>query len=30
VPYPIQQQAIRVIRKEVDRIKWALTDLLPR
>jgi hypothetical protein len=30
VPYPGQQQAIRVIREEVDRIEWALTDLLPR
>jgi hypothetical protein len=30
VPYPGQQQAIRVIREEVDRIEWALTDILPR
>ena len=29
VPYPVQQQAIRVIREEVDRIEWALTDILP-
>src|SRR5450631_1214841 len=28
VPYPGQQQAIRVIREEVDRIEWALTDIL--
>ena len=25
--YPSNQQAIRVIREEVDRIEWALTDL---
>jgi hypothetical protein len=30
VPYPINQQAIRVIREEVDRIEWALTDVMPR
>jgi hypothetical protein len=30
VPYPSHQQAIRVIREEVDRIEWALTDLVPR
>jgi len=30
VPYPVNQQAIRVIREEVDRIEWALTDILPR
>ena len=30
VPYPGQQQAIRVIREEVDRIEWALTEILPR
>jgi NADH:ubiquinone oxidoreductase subunit D len=30
VPYPGHQQAIRVIREEVDRIEWALTDLLLR
>jgi hypothetical protein len=27
VPYPINQQAIRVIREEVDRIEWALADV---
>jgi hypothetical protein len=30
VPYPVNQQAIRVIREEVDRIEWALTDMVPR
>jgi hypothetical protein len=30
VPYLGHQQAIRVIREEVDRIEWALTDILPR
>jgi hypothetical protein len=25
--YPSNQQAIRVIREEVDRIEWALTDI---
>jgi len=30
VPYPAHQQAIRVIREEVDRIEWALADILPR
>lgn len=30
VPYPVNQQAIRVIREEVDRIEWALTDIVPR
>lgn len=30
VPYPAHQQAIRVIRDEVDRIEWALTDIQPR
>lgn len=30
VPYPGQQQAIRVIREEVDQIEWALTEILPR
>jgi hypothetical protein len=29
-PYPSNQQAIRVIREEVDRIEWALTDILPQ
>lgn len=28
VPYPSHQQAIRVIREEVDRIEWALSDIL--
>jgi hypothetical protein len=30
VPYPSNQQAIRVIREEVDRIEWALTRIIPR
>ena len=30
VPYPAHQQAIRVIREEVDRIEWALDDIRPR
>ena len=30
VPYPSSQQAIRVIREEVDRIEWALTEIAPR
>jgi NADH:ubiquinone oxidoreductase subunit D len=30
VPYPGNQQAIRVIREEVDRIEWALTEIIPR
>ncbi len=29
VPYPSNQQAIRVIREEVDRIEWALTEITP-
>ena len=29
-PHPGQQQAIRVICEEVDRIEWALTDIRPR
>jgi len=28
--YPRNQQAIRVIREEVDRIEWALTGTIPR
>jgi hypothetical protein len=28
--YPTNQQAIRVIREEVDRIEWALTGIMPR
>ena len=30
VPYPRNQQAIRVIREEVDRIEWALTEIAPQ
>jgi hypothetical protein len=30
VPYPGNQQAIRVIREEVDRIEWALMEITPR
>src|SRR6476659_7012897 len=29
VPYPTNQQAIRVIREEVDRIDRALTQIIP-
>ena len=29
-PYPSNQQAIRVIREEVDRIERALTEIIPR
>jgi hypothetical protein len=29
VPYPTDHQAIRVIREEVDRIDWALTEIAP-
>ena len=29
VPYPSNQQAIRVIREEVDRIEWTLTEIMP-
>jgi len=28
LPIPANQQAIRVIREEVDRIEWALNDIL--
>ena len=28
--HAINQQAIRVIREEVDRIEWALNDIIPR
>ena len=28
--HPNNQQAVRVIREEVDRIEWALTDIIPR
>ena len=30
VPYASNQQAIRVIREEVNRIEWALTDIMAR
>ena len=30
VPHPSSQQAIRVIREEVDRIEWALTEVISR
>lgn len=30
VPYPTNHQAIRVIREEVERIEWALTEITPR
>ena len=30
IPFPAQQQAIRVIREEVDRIEWTLTEIMPR
>jgi hypothetical protein len=30
VAYPTDHQAIRVIREEVDRIEWALTEITPR
>ena len=30
VPYPHNLQAIRVIREEVDRIEWVLTEIIPR
>lgn len=29
VPFPSDHQAIRVIREEVDRIEWALTEITP-
>jgi len=29
VPYPANHQAIRVIREEVERIEWALTEITP-
>jgi Ni,Fe-hydrogenase III large subunit len=29
VPYPTNHQAIRVIREEVERIEWALTEITP-
>ena len=30
VPYPCNQQSIRVIREEVDRIEGALAEIVPR
>jgi len=30
VLHPSYQQAVRVIREEVDRIEWAVADILPR
>ena len=30
VPYLTNHQAIRVIREEVERIEWALTEITPR
>ena len=30
IPYPSNQQSVRVIREEVDRIDWALTEIIPR
>jgi len=30
VPYPTSHQAIRVIREEVERIEWALTEIAPK
>jgi hypothetical protein len=30
VPFPAHQQAIRVIREEVDRIEWVLSDIRPQ
>ena len=30
VPFPAHQQAIRVIRDEVERIEWALADIQSR
>jgi hypothetical protein len=30
MPYPGNLQAIRVIREEVDRIEWVLTEIAPR
>jgi hypothetical protein len=30
VPYPVNQQSIRVIREEVDRIEGALTEIIAR
>lgn len=30
VPFPTDHQAIRVIREEVDRIEWVLTEVISR
>jgi len=30
IPYPSNQQSVRVIREEVERIDWALTQIIPR
>jgi len=30
IPYATNQQAIRVIREEVDRIDWALAEIMPQ
>lgn len=30
IPYASNQQAIRVIREEVDRIDWALAEIMPQ
>ena len=30
MPYPGNLQAIRVIREEVDRIEWVLTEIIPQ
>ncbi len=30
IPYPSNQQSVRVIREEVERIDWALTEIIPR
>jgi hypothetical protein len=29
VPYPRNQQAIRVIREEVEQIEWTLNEIIP-
>jgi hypothetical protein len=30
MPYPSNLQVIQVIREEVDRIEWVLTEIIPR
>src|SRR5438067_13451842 len=30
VPYPNNQQAIQVIREQVDRLQWSLTEIISR